>query len=42
MKGKPTTSPRPSDFILRMTPASDERSNSGSVKRGRLPKSASS
>jgi hypothetical protein len=32
-EGKCTTSPRPSDFMRRITPASEERRISGSVKR---------
>ena len=39
MKGKSSTTPRCSDFMRRMTPASDERRISGSVKRGRPAKS---
>jgi hypothetical protein len=40
--GNSSTLPRPSDCIRRMTPASDERTISGSVNRGRAAKSASS
>jgi len=42
MKGKSSTLPSPSDFMRRITPASEERRISGSVKRGRLAKSCSS
>ncbi len=42
MKGKSSTCPRCSDFIRKITPASDERRISGSVKRGRALKSFSS
>jgi hypothetical protein len=36
-----STSPRCSDFMRRMTPASEERSSSGSVCAGRFWKSSS-
>ncbi len=42
MNGNCVTSPRCSDFMRRMTPASELRKISGSVKRGRLLKLASS
>jgi hypothetical protein len=41
-KGKSSTSPRPRDFIRRMTPASPVRLISGSVKADRVVKLASS
>jgi hypothetical protein len=42
MKGNSSTPPRRSDFMRRITPASEERRISGSVKRGRPLKSFSS
>ena len=41
-EGKSSTSPSLSDFMRRITPASDERRISGSVWGGRLSKSSSS
>ena len=42
MNGNSSTSPRCSDFMRRITPASEDRRISGSVKRGRPRKSFSS